>query len=186
MMKKIGILLLTLVSLYALYAFNVSYNSNYTVLKTVDSVEIRKYSKAYYASYYARENSNNSKFRVLANYIFGGNDRQEQIGMTSPVNMRMSSQKNEMLFLMPERYEMESLPVPDNADIDLITVNERTVATIRFSGYANDTKVARKKKELINTLEKHSINYTDEFELLVYDSPYKVLNRRNEVLVVLP
>ena len=185
MMKKIGFLLLTLLSLYALYAFNVSYNTNYTVLRTVDSVEIRKYSKAYYASYYTRDNSDNSKFRVLANYIFGGNDRQEQIGMTSPVNMRMSSQKNEMLFLMPDRYEMESLPVPDNNDIELISIDERIVATIRFSGYANDTKVARKKKELIDTLEKHSIDYTDEFELLVYDSPYKVVNRRNEVLVVL-
>ena len=45
--------------------------------------------------------------------------------------------------------------------------------------------LARKKKELIDTLEKHSIDYTDEFELLVYDSPYKVVNRRKEVLVEL-
>ena len=92
-MKKIGFLLLAIVSLYALYAFNLTYNTNYTVIKTVDSVEIRKYEKSYYASYYTRDNSDNSKFRVLANYIFGGNDRQEQIGMTSPVNMRMSSPK---------------------------------------------------------------------------------------------
>lgn len=184
-MKKIGFLLTAIVSLYALYAFNVSYNTNYTVIKTVDSVEIRKYEKSYYASYYTRDNSDNSKFRVLANYIFGGNDRQEQIGMTSPVNMRMSSKKNEMLFLMPDRYEMENLPTPDNNDIELISIDERIVATIRFSGYANDTKVQRKKNELISTLDKHSIEYKDEFELLVYDSPYKVLNRRNEVLVVL-
>ena len=184
-MKLIGIILLGLISIYALNTFNVSYDTNYTVLRTVDSVEIRKYTKANYASYYAREDNNSSKFRVLANYIFGGNDRQEQIGMTSPVNMRMSSEKNEMLFLMPERYEMESLPIPNNSDIELLTIEERIVATIRFSGYANDTKVAKKKEELMRTLDKHSIIYTDEFELLVYDSPYKVLNRRNEVLVVL-
>ena len=86
---------------------------------------------------------------------------------------------------MPDRYERESLPTPDNNDIELISIDERIVATIRFSGYANDSKVQRKKNELTNTLERYSIDYKDEFELLVYDSPYKVLNRRNEVLVVL-
>ena len=38
-------------------------------------------------------------------------------------------------------------------------------------------------------LFKKSISFwnlkNDEFELLVYDSPYKVLNRRNEVIVIL-
>ena len=47
------------------------------------------------------------------------------------------------------------------------------------------TKVKRKKQELIDTLEKYDIEYNDEFELLVYDSPYKILNRRNEVIVIL-
>ena len=72
-----------------------------------------------------------------------------------------------------------------NNDIELISIDERIVATIRFSGYANDTKVQRKKNELISTLDKYSIKHKNEFQLLVYDSPYKVLNRRNEVLVVL-
>ena len=39
--------------------------------------------------------------------------------------------------------------------------------------------------ELIDTLEKFNIAHSDEFELLVYDSPYKVVNRRNEVIVIL-
>ena len=42
-----------------------------------------------------------------------------------------------------------------------------------------------KKQELIETLKNHSIQHANQFELLVYDSPYKLLNRRNEVLVVL-
>ena len=66
-----------------------------------------------------------------------------------------------------------------------IKMDSRKVAAIRFSGYSNSTKVKRKKQELIDTLEKYDIAYTDEFELLVYDSPYKVLNRRNEVIVIL-
>ena len=105
--------------------------------------------------------------------------------MTSPVNMRLSSKNKEMMFLMPERYQMESLPTPNSKEIDIIKMDSRIVAAIRFSGYSNSTKVKLKKQQLIDTLEKYDIEYTDEFELLVYDSPYKVLNRRNEVIVVL-
>ena len=105
--------------------------------------------------------------------------------MTSPVNMRLSSKNKEMMFLMPERYQIESLPTPNSKEIDIIKMDSRIVAAMRFSGYSNSTKVKRKKQELVDTLEKYDIEYYDEFELLVYDSPYKVLNRRNEVIVIL-
>lgn len=184
-MKKIFFIAAAASIIYILYSFKVSKIDNYTILKTIESVEIRQYPTLHYASYYAKEGSDNSQFRVLANYIFGGNDRNEQIGMTSPVNMLISSKNEEMLFLMPERYEMESLPTPNSNEIDLITVKSRQVAAIRFSGYSNSKKVDFKKKELIQTLEKSNIDHTNEFELLIYDSPYKVLNRRNEVIVIL-
>jgi effector-binding domain-containing protein len=86
---------------------------------------------------------------------------------------------------MPERYEMESLPAPNSNEIEIIEMESRMVAAIRFSGYSNSAKVKRKKQELISTLEKYNITHANEFELLVYDSPYKVLNRRNEVIVIL-
>ncbi len=185
-MKKITIICLGCLSILTFLAFKVSYDTNYSLIKTIDSVEIRVYPKALYASYYAKGSGDNSSFRVLANYIFGGNDRQEQIGMTSPVNMKISSENKEMMFLMPKRYDKSTLPEPTNNSIEIISLEQRTVATLRFSGYANSEKVQRKKEQLIHTLKKHQITHTEEFELLVYDSPYKLLNRRNEVLVVLP
>ncbi len=183
-MKKLLFLSIAILTIYALLSFSVSKTENYNIIRTIDSVEIRQYPALIYASHFS-QSGNNSQFRVLANYIFGGNDKNEQIGMTSPVNMRLSSKKKEMMFLMPERYEMESLPTPNSNEIDIIKMDSRKVAAIRFSGYSNSTKVKRKKQELIDTLEKYDIAYTDEFELLVYDSPYKVLNRRNEVIVIL-
>lgn len=184
-MKKLFFITATVLIIYTLFSFNVSKTDNYSIIRTIDSVEIRQYPTLHYASYYSKNGSDNSQFRVLANYIFGGNDRNEQIGMTSPVNMLISSENKEMLFLMPERYEMESLPTPNSNEIDLITIQSRKVAAIRFSGYSNSKKVERKKKELIDILEKSNIAHTNEFELLVYDSPYKVMNRRNEVIVIL-
>jgi len=183
-MKKLLFLTISILTVYALFSFSVSKTENYNIIRTIDSVEIRQYPALIYASHFS-QSGNNSQFRVLANYIFGGNDKNEQIGMTSPVNMRLSSMNKEMMFLMPERYEMESLPTPNSNEIDIIKMDSRKVAAIRFSGYSNSTKVKRKKQELIDILEKYDIAYTDEFELLVYDSPYKVLNRRNEVIVIL-
>jgi effector-binding domain-containing protein len=184
-MRIFGLAAVLLVSFYTLYAFTMSYDINYTILNKIDSVEIRKYPKLIYASYQSPTEGSSAQFRVLANYIFGGNERQEKIGMTSPVNMPISSNKNEMLFLMPKRYSIEDLPKPNSPEIKLLNIEERTVAALRFSGYANPNKVQNKKKQLIQILEKNNIQYHNKFELLVYDSPYKILNRRNEVIVVL-
>mgnify|MGYP001257623142 CR=1 FL=1 len=183
-MKKFIFLSIAILTICIIFSFSVGKTENYNIIKAIDSVEIRQYPALIYASHFS-QSGNNSQFRVLANYIFGGNDKNEQIGMTSPVNMRLSSKNKEMMFLMPERYKMESLPTPNSKDIDIIKIDSRIVAAIRFSGYSNSTKVKRKKQELIDTLEKYDIEYYDEFELLVYDSPYKVLNRRNEVIVIL-
>ena len=183
-MKKLSYIIIAIFTIYALFSFSVSKTKNYNIIRTIDSVEIRQYPPLIYASYFS-QSGNNSQFRVLANYIFGGNHKNEQIGMTSPVNMRLSSKNKEMMFLMPERYQIESLSTPNSKEIDIIKMDSRIVAAIRFSGYSNNTKVKRKKQELVDTLEKYDIEYYDEFELLVYDSPYKVLNRRNEVIVIL-
>jgi effector-binding domain-containing protein len=183
-MKK-TIIICILISIPILYAFRSSYSTKYSILKTVGSVEIREYPKSLFASYYSKNSGDNSKFKVLANYIFGGNDRDEQIGMTSPVSIKISSKNKEMLFLMPFRYNDTNIPKPNNNEIKIISIEKRKVATLSFSGYANDEKVENKKQELIETLKNHSIEHSNEFELLVYDSPYKLLNRRNEVLVVL-
>ena len=185
-MKKTILICLLIAIPIIIYAFRTSYITNYTVIKTIGSIEVREYPKSLYASYYTKESGNNSKFRVLANYIFGGNDKKENIGMTSPVNMKISSSNNEMLFLMPQHYNETNLPKPNNNEIEIFSIAKRKVATIRFSGYSNNKKVEAKKAQLIEVLKKHNIQHTNIFELMVYDSPYKLINRRNEVLVVLP
>ena len=158
------------------------YENQYTVIKKIEDVEIREYSSAIYASYSAK--NNNSQFRVLADYIFGNNDKNENIGMTSPVNMLQSATKD-MLFRMPDRYEMTNLPQPKNNDIRIFKMEKRKVAALRFSGYATASKIKNKKNKLLETLNKFNIKTSNQFEVLVYNSPYKIFNRRNEIIVVL-
>ena len=175
---------IVLASILVLQYFYESDYPPYTLIKKVDSVEIRQYEPSIFASYIELNGSNNSQFRTLAGYIFGDNEKEEKIGMTSPVSMVQSSKK-EMLFLMPSRYSLESLPKPKNKNIKIIEVGERKVAALRFSGYANQNSIQKQKKLLINTLDSHQINHSNHFEVLVYNSPYKLFNRRNEIIVVL-
>ena len=94
--------------------------------------------------------------------------------MTSPVNM-VQSEQSEMLFLMPNRYDMSNLPTPNNQKIKIIEMQERTVAAIKFSGYATSSKIAHKKKELLKILNDNGVSHKNQFEVLAYDPYIKLL-----------
>ncbi len=148
-----------------------------------ENIELRKYQKSTFISYYSKEENNqNSYFRVLAGYIFGGNETKEKISMTSPVQIKLNGNQ-EMLFRVPEKYNTGNLPTPNNKEIKMEIEEARTVAAIRFSGYAREKNVSKHKKILIDKLKEKNINHDENFELWVYDDPFKIKNRRNEIIV---
>ena len=123
-------------------------------------------------------------FSVLAGYIFGGNDKEEKIAMTSPVAMSLKDSTT-MLFLVPKKYTRDNLPVPNDSSIEFKDIPEKKVAAISFSGWANDLKIAAFKKNLITALNIKGIEYTDNFYFLGYNAPMEVFNRKNEIIVEL-
>jgi roadblock/LC7 domain-containing protein len=162
----------------------------YRVVKTYDGFEVRTYERAnfIYVTMDARSYSESSSkgFRMLAGYIFGGNDRQQRIAMTSPVVMEMDSDVT-MKFLVPAQYKMDELPKPENAEVRFTTEQERTVAAITFGGFANDEKILAQKDELFKRLAAVGIQHTGQWSFLGYDPPFKLFGRKNEVVVeVLP
>ena len=158
----------------------------YTVDGTYDGFEVRTYAKANFiyvtmdAKTYAEGSSKG--FRTLAGYIFGGNDRQQKIAMTSPVVMNMDSDVT-MKFLVPAEYSMDQLPKPDNAEVRFATEKERTMAAITFGGFANDETIKQHKDELFKLLDAAGIQHTGQWSFLGYDPPFKLLGRKNEVVV---
>ena len=74
----------------------------------------------------------NNSFRPLADYIFGSNERNEEIGMTSPVVIKLYN-NNEMLFRMPEKYNMQTIPNPKNENIKIIETSSTKKAVIKYS-----------------------------------------------------
>ena len=161
---------------------------DYKVLASRDGFQIRQYPELTVATTELNSNSyaNNSStgFRKIASYIFGGNSSKEQIAMTSPVQMDMGSQPT-MSFFMPENAEPSELPIPDRNDVIIEVQAPKIVAVIEFSGWASDKVLEQQFKLLKSKLDKESIDFENTYSFLGYNPPYKLFNRKNEVIIQL-
>lgn len=158
----------------------------YEVLYTRENFEIRYYPEAILATVEMNgtyDNSRNSGFQVLAGYIFGGNEENSQIAMTSPVRMSGNEKLNTMSFVLPSEMEFDNLPEPKDKRILLHKSKPMYTASVQFGGYANEAEIAKHREKLIETLKQYKIQHTNQFEFLGYNSPFQPVNRRNEVQV---
>ena len=160
----------------------------FTIIDSYETIEIRQYEASLFTS--VQMSSNNYRktsskgFSVLAGYIFGSNNKEEKIAMTSPVAMSLKDSTT-MLFLVPKKYTRDNLPVPNDSRIEFKDIPEKRVGAISFGGWANDSKIASFKKKLIDVLNSKGIKYTDNFYFLGYNAPMEVFNRKNEIIVEL-
>jgi len=149
----------------------------FTIIDSYETIEIRQYEASLFTSVQMPSNNyrktSSKGFSVLAGYIFGGNDKEEKIAMTSPVTMSLKDSTT-MLFLVPKKYTRDNLPVPNDSSIEFKDVPEKKVAAISFGGWANDSKIASFKKKLIDVLNSKGIKYTDNFYFLGYNAPMEV------------
>jgi len=150
-----------------------------------DGVELRDYAPSIQAkTVLAHGGETSTGFRRLAGFIFGGNDRSQKIAMTAPVEETLQEQAPVMAFTMPSRYTLDELPRPADARITLEEVPARTVAVLRFSGWATDASVARKKRQLLATLAQRDIVPVGVPSLNQYNPPWTPpFLRRNEIMV---
>jgi hypothetical protein len=159
----------------------------YRVVKKEDGFEIRFYPKATFAT--IRSSGSNYKqvasggFRKLAGYIFGGNDQNKRIAMTAPVRMEMSEKGSAMSFVMPEKYDMASLPIPKDATVEIKQSEPVYAAVIAFRGYANDEKINDYTNQLVVLLQKKNIKIIGRSNFLGYNAPFQFIGRKNEISI---
>ena len=160
----------------------------YKVKKKYDLFEIRSYEATLFTSVKLStkgyKNSSSKGFSILAGYIFGNNDRNEKIPMTSPVSMSLEDSMT-MMFMVPKEFNKDMLPKPNQSGIEFKEEPAKTVAAIRFSGWANDTRIEKYKQNLKAALDAEGIRYSNQFYFFGYNAPYEVFNRKNEVIVEL-
>ena len=179
----------------------------HTIVLRDGSIEIRDYAPMILAQVEVQGSmgrAGNVAFRPLAGYIFGGNTardgngnaeiamttpvtqtRSQEIAMTTPVTQTRSSDDIwQVAFVMPAEWTMETLPVPDDARVDLVEMPARRMATIRFSGGPNMERFERHTEELRAYIAEAGYEIVGEPVYARYDPPWVPTPfRRNEVMI---
>lgn len=169
----------------------------YRVEEADGTVEIRSYA-AYVAAEVtvagSRDGAINAGFRILAGYIFGGNaskakvamttpvTQSEKIAMTAPVTQAGSDAGWTVQFMMPARYTLDTLPVPDDPRIRLVSVPARRMVVLTFPGMATTEGLQARTETLRGWAAARGIVLRGGPQFMFYDSPFTLpWSRRNEV-----
>jgi hypothetical protein len=183
----IAIFLIVLSQSYITMSANKTEEQKYTVILKEKEFEIRFYPPATVASIHSNAKTykdlSGSGFRTLAGYIFGGNETNTSISMTSPVHMDINDTVSSMSFVMPSSYNEENLPKPNNPNVRIQKTAEEHVAVIRFGGFASDKDLVFYTNKLHNLLKEKGISYYGNTRFLGYNPPFQLVNRRNEIIV---
>ena len=160
----------------------------YKVIRKINNIEIREYPKLIYAK--VENNDDDNAFGLLFNYISGNNISQKKIPMTAPVitseKIHMTapviSNKDYMAFVMPSSYDKSTIPKPRNQKVKIEIQPIKTIAALRFSGYATTKKINENIKQLIKTIKKHKLKAKGDPFLMRYNSPFAPgFIRKNEI-----
>ncbi len=170
-----------------------------------DAFEVREYPALVAAEVTVggeRDEAASAGFRLLAGYIFGGNTRRESIPMTAPVvQARTGGESIAMTapviqtgeaggwvvrFIMPKKYSLDALPVPNDPKVRLVALPPARFAVVRFSGLARVDEVAAKTAELQAFAATNKLPVIGPPSLARYDPPWTLwFMRHNEVMLPL-
>ncbi len=186
---------------------------SYQVLKQSEHFELRQYESQLIAEVTVQgslSEASNKGFRLVADYIFGNNqasraasNESEKIAMTAPVVIEAQSSKIAMTapvvvekkgaseqqqwilyFVMPKSYRMDSLPKPNNPQVQIKEIKNKKVAVIRFSGWVDEDKLAGRTAELQTWIKQEQLIAIGDPQLARYNPPWTLpWWRRNEVFI---
>ncbi len=177
----------------------------YTVVEAAaGDIEIRDYAPMLVAEVVVegdRDTAANEGFRILAGFIFGGNQSSakvamtapvtqtpsETIAMTAPVTQTPSDGGNWTIsFMMPSKFTRETLPVPDDKRIVIRETLPRRAAARRFSGRWTKDNLAKNAMLLDAFITERQLKPDGPSFFAFYNGPFTpFFMRRNEVIVFL-
>ena len=180
-MRNIILILITSLALSDSYK-----EPKYTLIDKNGNIEIRQYSENIIAKTSISDGDdqmNNSMFRTLAGYIFGGNDKQQSIPMTTPVITSKKENSYSMIFFMLDVKDKKDLPSPNSSNVKIETINLGKVITIEFAWWANENNVRKYKKKLDKYIKDNDLEVVSDMMIAQYNPPLSwPLSRRNELI----
>ena len=179
---------------------------DYDIMMSQGSIEVREYTPLLVAEVQTtgdRDQAISKGFRKLADFIFGNNIKTSEIAMTAPVSQQPADGKSEKIpmtapvsqqeagentwhvrFVMPSKYTMETLPKPENDEIEIKKQPAKTYAAIQFSGLKSKANIKKHEKQLADFLEGNNLTPQSAPIYAFYNPPWTLpFLRRNEVMV---
>nr|XP_060609440.1 heme-binding protein 2 [Anolis sagrei ordinatus] len=157
--------------------------------------EIRQYEPAKWVSTSVTtmnwDSAINTGFTKLFNYIKGKNDRGETIDMTAPVTCFVQpgagpfcESTTTVSFYVPSQHQ-QNPPKPLEAGVFIESRSSIIVFVRSFGGFANAKKNQEEILALAESLRRDGRSFQEKnYYSAGYDSPFKLLNRHNEVWLV--
>lgn len=172
------------------------------VLQSDGAFELRQYEPALVAHVQVQGDASAARsagFRLLAGYIFGGNQGQRKIEMTAPVtqaaapageNIAMTAPVTQtaapaggwrVSFMMPRAFTLDTLPVPNDARVQFEVLPPEKRAVVRFDGFSTDANLGRHRALLEAWVQKQGLKPLGDYVSAFYNDPFTLpWNRRNE------
>ena len=131
----------------------------------------------------SREDALGYDFRLLANYIFGNNTMQQDIAMIAPVQQQFVDDSWQISFVMPAKYNMETLPKSRNEHVTLNEIPAKQFVVIIFSGTNSDKNIKAHKEKLMGHIKSNNLSITGSPKYAFYNPPWTLPPmRRNEIM----
>lgn len=149
--------------------------------------EIRRYGKQLHAKVTLYDMDldmfRETAFKILSSYIFGENVDHKYVAMTSPV-LQSASQGMTMSFILPAKYDLASIPKPENPTIRLEEVTGGEVACITYTGNNSAQNIQLHRDELARwILHTPGVRAKGGFVIAQYDPPFSLpFMKRNEIM----
>ena len=183
----VAILIIVLLQSFTIMPANKTEEQKYSLVRKYNDFEIRFYPSATIATINSNAKTyrdlSGPGFQKLAGYIFGGNESNTKISMTTPVQMDINDSVSTMSFVMPSAYTKENLPKPNDPGVQIKNTSDEYVAVIRFGGYASDEDLKFYSEKLQNLLKENGITSFGNYRFLGYNPPFQFIGRRNEIIV---
>ena len=164
---------------------------SFDVLEAYDEVEIRQYAPHLLATVRVDgkfDEAGSKAFRSLFNYISGDNRSDTKIAMTAPVLQQPDERRDSWLisFVMPSRFEKDSLPVPTSEIVQVSEQPSMRMAALEYRGGWSQARYAEHELKLRSALSNMTLTACGDPRWARHDPPFMPwFLRKNEILIPL-
>lgn len=125
----------------------------------------------------------NNDFGSLFGFISGKNSEKLSIPMTTPVYMGDSSGNQVMEFVLPQAFDPENTPQSNSENVRVIQSKPGYFLAITFGGFGTESRRKKFSEKIIEKAKNQHLEILGKPIFLAYNSPYKLIGRKNEMLL---